>query len=94
MAHQGIETWNAGISVIFSEELAIDEHFQVFVFRLRLMVTPAKRETVKSRMRAKVRLSVRMALGTEVKQGDLSGGRRNADCFGARFGPRWVREER
>ena len=31
VAHQGIEAWNAGISVILGEELPVDEHLQVFV---------------------------------------------------------------
>lgn len=43
MAHQGIETWNAGISVIFSEELAIDEHFQVFVFLFEIDGDPGRK---------------------------------------------------
>lgn len=31
VAHQGVEAWNAGIPVIFGEELPIDEDLQIFV---------------------------------------------------------------
>ena len=88
MAHQGIKTRNACISVIFREKLAIDEHLKVLVLLFEIDGDPGRQGNCREQYEGKSKVvRAHGVIRGEVKQGDLPGGSRNPDCFADRFGP-------
>ena len=94
VAHQGVEAWNAGIPVIFGEELPIDEDLQIFVLLFEIDGDVGGKGNSREQGEGESKVERAHGVREEVKQGDPSEGRRNADCFPARFGPTCPPEER
>jgi len=86
-AHQGVEAWNAGISVIFGEEFPVDEHLQVCVLLFKINLNVGRNRSSREQCEGESKIENTHVVRAEVKQGDLPGGRRNADCFAPLSGP-------
>lgn len=93
-AHQGVEAWNPGISVIFGEELPVYEHLQVCIILFKTNLNVGGNRSSREQCEGESKVESAHVVRAEVKQGDLPGGRRNADCFAARSGPTCSPKER